>query len=121
MYSKTMQALCTKFCNIKKAPSYTVKKEGAFFMDNENFVKNQMLTLENREKFTIGMVENVESFSEEEVVLKTATGGLLVSGKNLRLEDLSIEDGNVFLTGRINRMDFVDIKEKRSLFASLFR
>ncbi len=90
-------------------------------MENTNFEKSQVLTLENRERFTVGMVENVESFSDEEIALKTATGELLISGKNLKLEDLSIEDGNVFLTGRINRMDFVDIKEKRSLFSSLFR
>lgn len=90
-------------------------------MGTEIMAKNQMLTLENREKFTVGLVENVESFSEDEITLKTALGGLYISGKNLKLEDLSIENGNVILTGKIDRMDFVDIKEKRSFFRDLFK
>ena len=83
--------------------------------------KTQMLTLENRKKFTVGLVENVENFSEEEIVLKTALGGLDIKGKDLKLEDLSIENGNIILTGKIDKIDFVDIKEKRSFFQGLFR
>lgn len=90
-------------------------------MDKENLEKNQVLTLENRSKFKVGLVQNVESFSDEEIILKTALGGLYISGKNLKLEDLSIEDGEIILTGRIDKMDFVDIKEKRSFFRDLFR
>lgn len=90
-------------------------------MDTDILMKNQMLTLENREKFTVGLVENVESFSEEEITLKTALGGLYITGRNLKLEDLSIDSGNIILTGKIDRMDFVDIKEKRSFFRSLFK
>ena len=90
-------------------------------MDKEITNKNQILTLENRSKFKVGLVENVESFSDDEIVLKTAMGGLYISGKNLKLEDLSIEDGDIILTGKIDKMDFVDIKEKRSFFRDLFR
>lgn len=94
-------------------------------MENERLIqnteKNQMLTLENRSKFTVGLVENVESFSDDQIMLKTALGGLCIVGKSLKLEDLSIENGTVILTGKIDKMDFVDIKEKRSLFRDLFR
>lgn len=90
-------------------------------MDREIAEKNQVLTLENRSKFKVGLVENVESFSEDEIILKTALGGLYISGKGLKLEDLSIEDGDIILTGKIDKMDFVDIKEKHSFFRDLFR
>ena len=90
-------------------------------MDKEIVEKNQILTLENRSKFKVGLVENVESFSDEEITLKTALGGLYISGKDLKLEDLSIEEGDIILTGKIDKMDFVDIKEKRSFFRDLFR
>ncbi len=90
-------------------------------MDTDILMKNQMLTLENREKFTVGLVENVESFSEEEITLKTTLGGLYITGKNLKLEDLSMDSGNIILTGKIDRMDFIDIKEKRSFFRDLFK
>ncbi len=82
---------------------------------------NQKLTLEDRSRFSVGLVENVENFTEEEILLKTALGGLLVTGKNLKMEDLSIENGNILLTGRVDRIEFSEIKEKRSFFKDLFR
>lgn len=82
---------------------------------------NQKLMLEDRNRFSVGLVENVENFTEEEILLKTALGGLLVTGRNLKMEDLSIEDGNILLTGRVDRIEFSEIKEKRSFFKDLFR
>ncbi len=87
-------------------------------MENE---KNQVLTLENRERFSVGAVENVESFSDEEILLKTAFGALRVSGKNLRLEDFGAENGNIMLTGKVDKMEFSQIKEKHSFFRDMFR
>lgn len=81
----------------------------------------QKLILEDRERLTIGLVENVESFTEEEILLKTALGGLLICGKNLKMEDLSIENGSILLTGKVNKMEFSEIKEKHSFFKDLFR
>lgn len=116
-----MRRLCIKYCNIKTALSYNVKKESVFFMTAENLEKNQLLTLENRARFTVCLVENVESFSDNEIILKTGFGGLHIVGNALKLEDLSIDNGNIILTGKIDKIEFVDIKEKRSFFASMFR
>lgn len=82
---------------------------------------SQKLVLEDRERFSVGLVENVENFSEDEILLKTAYGCLLVCGKNLKLEDLSIENGNILLSGRVDKIEFSEIKEKHSLFKDLFR
>lgn len=87
-------------------------------MENE---KKQVLTLENRERFLVGAVENVESFSEEEIFLKTAFGALRVCGKNFRLEDFGAESGNIMLTGKVDKMEFSQIKEKHSFFRDMFR
>ena len=83
--------------------------------------KGQRLVLEDRERLTLSLVENVESFSEEEILLKTSCGGLSIKGRNLKLEDLSIENGNILLTGRVDKMEFSEIKEKHSFFKDLFR
>ncbi len=93
-------------------------------MPEQNVEKIQMgqkLILEDRSRFSVGLVENVENFTEEEILLKTGYGGLLVQGRNLKMEDLSIENGNILLTGRIDRIEFSEIKEKRSFFKDLFR
>ncbi|MBR5809030.1 MAG: sporulation protein YabP [Clostridia bacterium] len=82
---------------------------------------NQKLILEDRSRFSVGLVENVENFSEEEILLKTGLGGLLVTGRNLKMEDLSLENGSILLTGIVDRIEFSEIKEKRSFFKDLFR
>lgn len=87
-------------------------------MENE---KNQVLTLENRERFLVGAVENVENFSDEEIFLKTAFGALRVSGKNFRLEDFGAESGNIILTGKVDKIEFSQVKEKHSFFRDMFR
>lgn len=87
-------------------------------MENE---KNQILTLENRERFCVGAVEDVSSFSEEEILLKTAFGSLRVCGNSLKLEDLSTKDGNVKLTGKIDKLEFFREREKQSFFKDIFR
>lgn len=87
-------------------------------MEND---KNQILTLENREHFCVSAVEDVESFSEEEILLKTACGGLRVCGSALRLEDLSTKDGKVEMVGRVNKLEFFREKEKHGFFKSIFR
>ena len=83
--------------------------------------KEQLLTLKNRERFTAELVENVDSFSDEQIVLKTGLGGLDIRGKNLKLADFSVEKGTILLEGRIDSVVFVNIREKRSLLKGLFR
>ena len=88
---------------------------------NQKPKPGQKLILEDRERLSVGLVENVECFTEEEILLKTAYGGLLVSGRNLKLEDLSIENGSILLTGRVDKIEFSQIKEKHGFFKDLFR
>ena len=90
-------------------------------MDTGKIEARQVLRLENREHFSVGLVENVESFSDEEIVLKTALGGLLVCGSNLRLDDFSKEQEIVSVIGKIDKMEFTEIKEKHSFFKNMFK
>lgn len=89
-------------------------------METEN-IKNQRLTLENRENFTVNSVDNVERFSENEILLKTGLGMLRVAGSNLKLGDLSASDGSISLAGRIDSMEFFAVHEKHSFFKGLFK
>lgn len=90
-------------------------------MDNTVLTKNQTLTLENRERMTVSAVEDVESFSENEITIKTALGVLSVKGRGLKIEDLSIENGTIILSGKIIGMEYTEVREKKSFFGSLFK
>lgn len=83
--------------------------------------KSQVLELKNREKLTVNLVENVEHFSGSEVLLKTATGKLKICGSNLRLEDLSKQNGGIALSGKVDAISFADIKDKRSFFKDILK
>lgn len=89
-------------------------------MGNEDF-KKQELTLVNRERFTCDLVENVESFTDEQIMLKTKLGGLEINGSGLKLEDFSVEKSRVVAEGKINSVIFVTLKKKTSFLKGLFR
>ena len=89
-------------------------------MDNQ-VEKAQVLELKNRETLTVNLVENVEHFSQSEILLKTATGNLKICGNGLKLEDLSQKSGGILLTGKIDSEAFADIKEKHSFFKDILR
>ena len=89
-------------------------------MDKDNSFE-QLLTLKNREKFTAEQVENVECFSEEEVILKTRLGGLCIRGSGLKLADFSVDDGTIIMNGKIDSVVFTEIKEKKSFIKGLFK
>ena len=89
-------------------------------MEND-FFGEQMLTLKNRERFTAELVENVESFSDEQVVMNTKLGGLDIRGKNLKLYDFSVEKGNIIVEGMVDSISFVSVREKRSFLKGLLK
>lgn len=89
-------------------------------MEKDNMCQ-QIITLQNRERLTAEQVENVDSFSEEEIILKTKFGGMEIKGKDLKLSDFSVEKGDIILEGKIDSVIFVNIKEKRGFLKGLLK
>lgn len=59
------------------------------------------LSLNERSKLTMTGVTEVVSFTDTAVVLGTSLGTLIVQGKELRLRTLSLEGGQVEITGNV--------------------
>ena len=57
--------------------------------------------LEGREKLTISGVTDVHSFDEEQVLLETVRGMLVVRGQGLHVERLQLEAGELIIQGEI--------------------
>ncbi|MFR1150324.1 MAG: YabP/YqfC family sporulation protein [Butyricicoccus sp.] len=53
--------------------------------------------LEGREKLTISGVTDVHSFDEEQVLLETVRGMLVVRGQGLHVERLQLEAGELII------------------------
>lgn len=80
------------------------------------------LTLEGRRKLRVGGVEDVESFDENTIVLQTSGGLLILRGSELHVDKLSIEGGELSVSGRIDSMTYEDNGGGRGgFFSRLFK
>jgi len=78
--------------------------------------------MEGREKLSVSGVEDVESFDEETIVLHTTKGLLVVRGKELHIEKLSLDGGDLSVEGRIESLKYEEDKQaKGGLMARLFQ
>lgn len=74
------------------------------------------LTLDGRKRARLAGVTAVSCFHDQEVVLETGEGELAILGENLHIEQLSLEDGRLDVTGKISGIEYSDRKERRGLF-----
>ena len=82
----------------------------------------QNLMLENREKLLIQGVEQVESFDETTIVMRTCKGTLVVRGEDLHIEKLSLDGGDLKVEGTVDALTYEDDGGERGGFlARLFR
>ena len=69
------------------------------------------LTLQQREDLTMTGVTEVVSFDEASVILKTHLGTLTVLGENLILKTLSLDGGQVAITGHIHSLVYEEPRD----------
>ena len=69
--------------------------------EKSNQKVSQNVIIENRSTLTVSGVLDVESFNENGIVLYTELGELTVKGKDLRVNKVSIENGDLFVEGDI--------------------
>lgn len=81
------------------------------------------LIMENRRKLSVSGVSDVESFNEEEIILHTDMGGLMIKGSGLHINKLSVEIGEVSLEGEIDGIDYVETKKGKGagILSRMFR
>ena len=64
------------------------------------------LTLNQREDLTLTGVTEVVSFDDSSVIVKTHLGTLTVLGENLVLKTLSVEGGQVAVSGHVSSLSY---------------
>lgn len=85
--------------------------------------REHKVTIENRERLTVGAVEDVESFDEEKVVILTDMGTMTVGGSDFRISRLNVDDGQLVIEGNIDEIQYADTAQPESggFFSRLFR
>lgn len=96
-------------------------------MDINREEKQEMncnLLLESRKKLQITGVIEVIRFNEEEILLNTKLGTLLIKGENLKMNKLDVQAGEVFIVGGIDSCVYSDkhkAKSNEGILAKLFK
>ena len=77
--------------------------------------------LEGREKLSISGVVDVQSFDEEQVLLETVRGMLVVRGQGLHVERLQLEAGELIVEGEVGLVEYDDsVQPRGGLLKRLF-
>ena len=90
----------------------------------ENNTVGNIININDRKSIVITGVKKIESFDNEEFLLNTALGVLLLKGNGLEMIKLDTLEGNVSIKGRIDSLQYLDNAEKNkesSLFNKLFK
>ena len=64
--------------------------------------------LEDRSKLMLTGVTDVESFDENKVYLYTQLGELVIRGKQLHVNEMSLESGELTVEGEISALSYGD-------------
>ena len=78
--------------------------------------------IENRARMSLSGVTDVENFDENEISLYTSMGDMVIRGKNLHVESVSIESGEMSISGEIKSLVWgdKDRTKKPTLWGGLF-
>ena len=98
---------------------------GGFFMEENKMMKSHKIILTNRKAGNFTGVLDVISFDLSEILLETEMGMLHVKGKDLHVNRLNLEKGEVDIEGAIEAFSYSQIptavKKTENLLGKLFK
>lgn len=86
---------------------------------------NHGVTINERKNIVITGVKKIDSFDNEEFLLETSMGYMIIKGSELEIIKLDTYQGNVSIKGKINSLNYVENLKKKekeeSMFNKLFK
>ena len=94
-------------------------------MDKENISLNHSVVLNERKNINITGVKKIENFDNEEFLMETNMGYIVIKGEELEIVKLDTYQGNVKIKGKVNSLTYADSANKKNkedgLFNKLFK
>lgn len=93
-------------------------------MEEKVIAKQHRMVINNRKSGSFTGVLDVLSFDLSEILLETELGMLNIKGKNLHVNRLNLEKGEVDIDGQVDVLTYSDVpgmKRKNGMFGRLFR
>lgn len=85
-----------------------------------NELKHSKITVKVDEGIILDGIKNVDSFDETFVILSTNNGRINIEGKELKIESLSAESGEIFISGKISGFYYSEAQNAKTWFSKLF-
>lgn len=87
----------------------------------EKSFKDSRIVLNNRSTLSISGVEKVFGANANKISLKVSGSGLIITGSNLTVDKLNIEDGTIDIAGIVDGMNFSKTTTKGGFFKRIFK
>ncbi len=87
-------------------------------------VGNHNVTISDRKTLVITGVKKIESFDNEEFLMETTMGYIMIKGEGLEIIKLDTYQGNVSIKGKVNSLNYMETAKKEkedSMFSKLFK
>ncbi len=83
------------------------------------------LILTNRSKISLNGITDILSFDVNEILIETELGMLMIRGKDLHVNRLTLEKGEVDISGKVDSLQYSDMSKGNdrgeSFFGRLFK
>lgn len=81
---------------------------------------NHNVSITDRKGLVISGVKKIESFDNEEFLLETTMGYIIIKGEELEIIKLDTFQGNISIKGKVNSLTYVDSNLKKENHESVF-
>ena len=90
-------------------------------MDKDNILttSNHSVSINERKNILITGVKKIDSFDNEEFLLETNMGYIIIKGEELEIIKLDTYQGNVSIKGRVDSLMYLDENLKKDKDSSL--
>lgn len=110
------------FCSKLKKNTYTLLGDK---VDKDTISYNHSVTLNERKNIMITGVKKIDSFDDEEFLLETNMGYIVIKGEGLEIVKLDTYQGNVSIKGKVNSLNYMESSNKKekedSFISKLFK
>lgn len=94
-------------------------------MDKDIVIGSHNINITGRKNINLTGVKKIDNFDENEFLLETNMGYLLIKGKNLEIIKLDTYQGDVSIKGKIDSLNYLEESNKKqkneSMFSKLFK
>ena len=91
---------------------------------NLNSYSNHEIKILDRGIISLTGISKITSFDDQEFLMDSNMGTILLKGENLEIVKLDTHDGNVKIKGKLNSIAYIENvkeKQKESLLSKLFK